>query len=143
MISIDSDRQRKWTCISQTFYLFFFAKANKCRLRVDARPCLLYEIASVLETLGSLGTSISKSRRLKASLNKEQKCAILGTSHHDWMSTNISAPFLGVLFLFSFTIRLRGRCDRFYWVGTTFFKFTFLSNSSSLVLQEQVYKSLF
>lgn len=85
MISTDSDRERKWTYKPDfLFYLFlFFAKANKCRLRVDARPCLLYEIASVLETLGSLGTSISKSRRLKASLNKEQKCAILGTSHHD------------------------------------------------------------
>lgn len=31
-------------------------------------------------------TSISKSRRLKATRNREQKWAILGTSHHDCIS---------------------------------------------------------
>lgn len=29
---------------------------------------------------------MSKSRRLKEPLNNEQKCAMLGTSHHDWIS---------------------------------------------------------
>lgn len=33
-------------------------------------------------------TSMSKSRRLNAVLNREQKYAMLGTSHHDWISRN-------------------------------------------------------
>lgn len=35
----------------------------------------------------SVFTSISKSGRLNAVLNSEQKWAMAGTSHHDWISS--------------------------------------------------------